>query len=1004
MYRNLHITIHEAGRAGRRPARFAAAAGAAFDPEGPERVIPDPNDPDGPERVIPDPNDPEGPERVLPDPNDPEDPERVIPDPNDPTGGYWLQGATGSRAAGPAAAVWESAYGGVPPVVCCCPCEDKDKIPQRPGAGPGDYSGFVIVRLAAGVGPLTVRSLWELARKPGFAALKAVLELPGKPPADGASDTQTGAPPPPADPKDGPAPKAPAWREPSRVLVSRPLVELTPGGYEGGQRPTRGQTVDAILKLESHAKTTRYAPLHSLASYFRVDLRDYPELLAEAVERFAALPEVDLAYRELTASDPGTRAGRRLAEDQGYLDPAPVGIGAAGVWETLDAWSAKKGAGPGGLTVCDLEQGWHLDHKELVQKVELPLFYGENREVDEPGQGHHGTAVLGQLAAAGSGTWAVQGIARDAGRFTLSSHYRSVNEDELDDQGNAYVHPFGGTRGHVAAAIANALIDRGDGGPDPLSPGDVLLLEVQRGRLPTEIDAADFDAIRLATALQVVVVEAAGNGGIDLDRYVDPDTGRSLSRRAASFRDSGAIFGGAARAALPHDRAPFSNFGTRLDCFAWGESVTSCGYGDLGGAGTTDYYTNTFSGTSSASPIIAGAAALVQRLRRVCGVDPLRPAAMRALLSDPATGTRQGPNVAGFIGVMPDLGAILRGRLQLVPDVYMRASVGDDGTRPVPAGDPISSSPDVIPRRKDLGAASRARLTDELAGGNGPAPGGIVGSKQEGRVYVRLRNRGGVDGRVRVALFASPAATLITPEWWTRLSTVGPVDVPRGDGFVLAEPPAVWTPAGFDPGTGAPEGVRCYSYLAVQRPADGSAEPWLVDRSEGLPPGPPWFDWAEYRAFLRGPGVAWRNVHRVRPAAQGATDLAFLFAGTPDRARGFDFEVLQRLPEGTALTLHAPGAFAAKLRQRQPAVGAGAEVEAWDAFPVQPSPVTPLGRVELAAGARIWAVLSLAAGGQPLGRGHSVAIRQLWRGEEVGRITWWFFRPAGQGQAEDEDE
>jgi hypothetical protein len=29
-------------------------------------------------------------------------------------------------------------------------------------------------------------------------------------------------------------------------------------------------------------------------------------------------------------------------------------------------------------------------------------------------------------------------------------------------------------------------------------------------------------------------------------------------------------------------------------------------------------------------------------------------------------------------------------------------------------------------------------------------------------------------------------------------------------------------------------------------------------------------------------------------------------------------------------------------------------------------------------------------GTSPLLRGHGLAIRQLWRGEEVGRITWWF--------------
>ena len=254
---------------------------------------------------------------------------------------------------------------------------------------------------------------------------------------------------------------------------------------------------------------------------------------------------------------------------------------------------------------------------------------------------------------------------------------------------------FPGTSGHVAAAIVNGLISDGKPTDRFLHPGDVLLLEVQRGLRPTEIDAADFDATRLASALGVIVVEPAGNGGFDLDRYVDPDTGVTLRRGGSGFSDSGAIVVGAARSSLPHDRASFSNFGSRLDCFAWGDSVTSCGYGNLAGNAPTDYYTNTFSGTSSASPIVAGAAALVQALHVEHAGFPLDPLAMRVVLADRATGTRQGPNVAGAIGVMPDLRRIVRGRLQLVPDVYMRRRVGDGGAQPY-TGDEISSSPDII--------------------------------------------------------------------------------------------------------------------------------------------------------------------------------------------------------------------------------------------------------------------------------------------------------------------
>ncbi|MGZ8946914.1 MAG: S8 family serine peptidase [Methylococcaceae bacterium] len=73
---------------------------------------------------------------------------------------------------------------------------------------------------------------------------------------------------------------------------------------------------------------------------------------------------------------------------------------------------------------------------------------------------------------------------------------------------------------------------------------------------------------------------------------------------------SGAIMVGAAGSTVPHQRLSFSNFGSRIDCFEWGQNVDTCGDGWTGTA--TNLYTTSFGGNSGASPIIAGAALLLQ--------------------------------------------------------------------------------------------------------------------------------------------------------------------------------------------------------------------------------------------------------------------------------------------------------------------------------------------------------------------------------------------------------
>lgn len=411
----------------------------------------------------------------------------------------------------------------------------------------------------------------------------------------------------------------------------------------------RAMPPDQLLELERRVSKAAAPPQRSLSSYWKVDIRHAEKKSKEIVKAFNALDEVDIAYAELEATDPAVNP----ADDphnaaQNYQDPAPVGI------DARFAWTQQNGEGAG-VGFVDLEQGWFLNHEDYANKAPTLLF-GDNRDGVGTYVGNHGTAVLGEVAA-DDNTVGVVGISPSVSAVNVTSHWDTAANSS----------------GNVADAIVGAL--------PTLQPGDILLLEIQKGFLPTETDIADFDAIRLAVALGIIVVEAAGNGSADLDSYMDAGGNFVLNRGSADFMDSGAIMVGASVSTVPHNRIGFSNFGSRIDCYAWGENVTTAGYGDLddGGGDNNRTYTSAFNGTSSASPIVSGAAVILQGLYKANTPGRLTPDEMRTLLSDPATGTPQGPDVAGFIGVMPDLRAIIENTLPLPRLVTMIADSGDFG-------------------------------------------------------------------------------------------------------------------------------------------------------------------------------------------------------------------------------------------------------------------------------------------------------------------------------------
>jgi hypothetical protein len=195
-----------------------------------------------------------------------------------------------------------------------------------------------------------------------------------------------------------------------------------------------------------------------------------------------------------------------------------------------------------------------------------------------------------------------------------------------------------------------------------VGPGDVILIEQQTSVCggtqfgPSEWQQSVFDAIAAATALGIVVVEAAGNGGVNLD---DPACGDRFDR---NVRESGAIIVGAGSPSS-HSRLGFSSYGSRVDLQGWGTSVTTAGYGGLFNPGDIrQRYTSSFNGTSSASPVVTGAVLAVQGAVMAMGLAPVDPIVLRQALVD--TGTPQ-DNPAEHIGPLPSIAAALEAVVDL---------------------------------------------------------------------------------------------------------------------------------------------------------------------------------------------------------------------------------------------------------------------------------------------------------------------------------------------------
>jgi serine protease len=415
----------------------------------------------------------------------------------------------------------------------------------------------------------------------------------------------------------------------------RNRFKLTPLRHFGGSSEA------AIEKRRQIAETLKGRSFPDLNLYFSfvrpaTDIESAKAILAS----FRALKSVQSVYIQpipQVADIPPTTT-IDLRGSQGYKDPAPNGI------DSVFA-STRDGGRGADVRVIDVEFGWTLDHEDLGRHSFSHGFnFGEER---------HGTAVLGVMVALDN-SYGVTGVVTDA---------------EFGYSGTA------GNGLNLFYSPAGAI----DAASNDLRAGDVMLIEQQMagplggrkcpnccnkstqfGLIAVEYWDAEFDAISIATANNINVIEAAGNGNMRLSWAIYD---RRFDR---NFRNSEAIIVGASRSGSRNPTCT-SNRARRVDLHAWGQNVATLGYGGTtkepdsalraSGDDAKQFYTRSFSGTSSATAIVASAVAALQGIVKAEGLPALSPAEMRDVLVN--TGTPQATPIVRRIGVHPNLRAAI---------------------------------------------------------------------------------------------------------------------------------------------------------------------------------------------------------------------------------------------------------------------------------------------------------------------------------------------------------
>lgn len=359
--------------------------------------------------------------------------------------------------------------------------------------------------------------------------------------------------------------------------------------------------------------------VQKLRKIYKVEFAVQPSDVSVLVEKIKAFPDVEYCYemKNIPVKPPTDipPVTSNFEVNQTYIGVNP-GINMQYAWDL--------GLTGTGIKVRDIEYGFNSNHEEL-NAVNVSIAPGMTISTSATSSyTEHGTSVFG-VVMAHKGTYGVSGLAYGAQEMILFPEWQQSGYNRVLA---------------VSQAIQNSQL------------GDIIIYEMQaydenNYLLPAEYDLTIWNLTKAATDAGIIIVQAAANGSRDLD---SPTYAAYMNRG-----NSGAILVGAGTSDVNHEKLSFSNYGSRVDLQGWGQNVFTCGfygsYFTIGGD-LNQSYTN-FAGTSSATPMVAGCAIVLQSYYHGLTGNYLSPLEMKNLLIN--TGIPQGISVSGHIGPLPNM-------------------------------------------------------------------------------------------------------------------------------------------------------------------------------------------------------------------------------------------------------------------------------------------------------------------------------------------------------------